>query len=114
LAYTLWAKGDTQGALAQFEAVANMPDAPNRDVSYFEKGRLLEQLGQNDKALEAYTTLAKDFGASPWSSEGNARIIALGGTPPGAEVPKAADAATAPTNGPTEPAASGEQPAPTK
>jgi predicted negative regulator of RcsB-dependent stress response len=113
LAYTLWAKGDAQGALTQFEAVANMPDAPNRDVSLFEKGRLLEQLGQNDKAIEAYTALAKEFGASPWSSEGNARILALGGTPPGAEVPPTADAASAPTDGPTEPAASGEQPAPT-
>ncbi|MFZ5877609.1 MAG: YfgM family protein [Nitrospirota bacterium] len=112
LAYALWAKGDTQGALTQFEAVANMPDAPNRDVAYFEKGRVLETLGLNDKALEAYATLAKDFGASPWSSEGNARIIALGGTPPGAEVPQAAVETQAPTEGQAVPPASGEPPAP--
>ena len=116
LAYTLWAKGDTQEALTRFEAVANMPDAPNRDMAYFETGRLLEQLGQKDKALEAYTTLAKDFGASPWSSEGNARIVALGGTPPGAERPQAqaTDATKAPTDGQSSPSASGQQPVPTK
>jgi predicted negative regulator of RcsB-dependent stress response len=117
LAYTLWAKGDTQEALTRFEAVANMPDAPNRDMAYFEKGRLLEQLGQKDKALEAYTALAKEFGASPLSSEGNARIVALGGTPPGAEPPhaQAADATKAPADGPsTPPSASSQQPVPTK
>ncbi len=116
LAYTLWAKGDTQEALTRFEAVAKMPDAPNRDMAYFEKGRLLEQLGQKDKALEAYTALAKEFGDSPVSSEGNARIVALGGTLPGAELPKAqaADATKAPTDGPSTPSASGLSPAPVK
>jgi predicted negative regulator of RcsB-dependent stress response len=116
LAYTLWAKGDTQDALSRFESVVNMPDAPNRDAAFFETGRLLEQLGQKDKALEAYTTLAKEFGASPWSSEGNARIVSLGGTPPGAERPQApaADAAKAPTDGQSSPSASGQQPVPTK
>ncbi|MFZ5863621.1 MAG: YfgM family protein [Nitrospirota bacterium] len=114
LAYTLWAKGDTQEALTRFEAVANMPDAPNRDMAYFEKGRVLEQMGQKDQALEAYTTLAKDFAASPWGSEGNARIIALGGTPPGAAPPKAAEAPQAPAAGQPAPTASGEQPAAAK
>jgi tetratricopeptide (TPR) repeat protein len=117
LAYALWAKGATQDALTRFEAVSKMADAPNRDLAYFEMGRLQERLGQKDKALETYTTLAKEFGSSPWASEGNARIVALGGTPPGAELPKpseAAGAAKAPTEGQPAPSPSGQQPTPAK
>lgn len=109
LAYALWAKGATQDALGRFEEVTKMADAPNRDMAYFEMGRLLEQLGQKDKALETYTTLAKDFGSSPWASEGNARIVALGGTPPGSE-PAQTSNATAPDA--TQPEPPAQSPAP--
>ena len=85
LAYALWAKGKPEEALARFDEVTNMPDALNRDLAYFEKGRVLEQLGKKDQAIEAYTALAKAFSSSLWTSEGTARIVALGGTPPGRE-----------------------------
>ncbi|HET8759572.1 MAG TPA: tetratricopeptide repeat protein [Nitrospiria bacterium] len=114
LAYALWAKGATQEALARFEDVTKMTDAPNRDLAYFEMGRIQESLGQKDKALETYTALAKEFGASPWSSEGNARIVALGGTPPGAEVPKTSETAPHTPEGAAQPAPTGQQPAPSK
>ncbi len=85
LAYALWSKGKSDDAIRRFDEVIAIPDAPNRDLAYFEKGRVLEQTGQKEKALEVYTTLSKEFSSSPWSSEGNARIVALGGTPPGRE-----------------------------
>jgi predicted negative regulator of RcsB-dependent stress response len=85
LAYVLWAGGKPEEALARFNDVMAIPDAPNRDLASFEKGRLLEQMGQKEQALDAYTSLAKEFSSSPWSSEGNVRIIALGGIPPGQE-----------------------------
>lgn len=85
LAYALWAQGKTEDAVRRFDEVIARPDAPNRDLAYFEKARVLEQMGQKDRALEVYTTLSKEFGSSPWSSEGNARIVALGGTPPSRE-----------------------------
>ena len=82
LGYAAWAKGQTQDALGYFEQVLKMPAASNRDQAYFESGRLLEQMGQKEKALEAYNKLATEYASSPWASEGIARITALGGTPP--------------------------------
>lgn len=83
LGYTAWAKGQTQDALGYFEQVLTMPTASNRDQAYFERGRLLEQTGQKEKALDTYNKLATEYSSSPWASEGIARITALGGTPPG-------------------------------
>jgi tetratricopeptide (TPR) repeat protein len=105
LAYTYWQKGLPQDALAQFDRVLKMPDAPNRDQSYFETGRILEQQGQKDKALETYNSLAKDFPSSPWSSEAIARIVALGGTPPARETAQ-------PQNPPGAPQVEAPTPAP--
>ncbi len=85
LAYAYWAKGLPQDALAQFDRILKTSDAPNRDQAYFETGRLLEQQGQKDKALETFNKLATDYPSSPWSSEATPRIVALGGTPPGRE-----------------------------
>ena len=82
LGYAAWAKGQTQDALGYFEQVLKMPTAFNRDQAYFETGRLLEQMGQKDKALDTYNKLATEYASSPWASEGIARITALGGTPP--------------------------------
>lgn len=82
LAYVYWAKGMGPEAVARFEEITKTSGASNRDMAFFEMGRLFEQLGEKDKALEAYSTLAREFPASPWASEGNARIVALGGTPP--------------------------------
>ncbi len=103
LAYALWAGGKPEDALARFNDVIAMPDAPNRDLAYFEKGRLLEQLERKDQALEAYTALAKAFASSPWSSEGNARITALGGTPPGQQADQPVAGSGAPTQLPSPP-----------
>jgi predicted negative regulator of RcsB-dependent stress response len=100
LAYALWSKGKPEDAVTRFGEVTTIPDAPNRDLAYFEKGRVLEQMGQNAQALEAYSTLAKEFTSSPWASEGNARIIALGGVPPGREP----EPVTAPSDAPPQPA----------
>jgi tetratricopeptide (TPR) repeat protein len=116
LAYALWAQGKPEEALVRFDEVANTPDALNRDLAYFEKGRVLEALGKKDQAIEAYTVLAKEFGSSPWTSEGNARIIALGGTPPGREPDEqtaGSSAQTQPASPPAEvtpPAPSGQPP----
>lgn len=110
LAYVLWASGKPEEALARFNDVMAIPDAPNRDLAAFEKGRLLEQMGQKDQALEAYTALTKEFSSSPWSSEGNARIIALGGTPPGQEADEKAMGSSAQ---PKAPVSQDEAPAPT-
>lgn len=85
LGYAYWAKGSLPQALEQFDRVLKMPQAPNRDQAYFESGRLLEQQGQKDKALETYNKLAAEYPSSPWSSEAMPRIVALGGTPPGRE-----------------------------
>ncbi|MEW6683542.1 MAG: tetratricopeptide repeat protein [Nitrospirota bacterium] len=104
LAYALWANGKPEEALARFDEVAKTPDALNRDLAYFEKGRVLEQLGKKDQAIEAYTALAKEFNASPWTSEGNARIVALGGTPPGREPEEQAAGANAEPQPPGPPA----------
>ncbi len=107
LAYALWTAGKTEEAIRRFDEVIALPDAPNRDLAYFEKARVLEQMGQKDKALEAYATLSKDFSSSPWSSEGNARIVALGGTPPGREAGE--QAAVSPPGGQSQPAAPQDQ-----
>lgn len=107
--YALWVQGKPEEALARFNQVIAIPDAPNRDLSYFEKGRVLEQMGQNAQALEAYTALAKEYMSSPWTSEGNARIIALGGTPPGQEP----DAGAAPTTPPAAAQGENQPPPPT-
>ncbi|MEO5656962.1 MAG: tetratricopeptide repeat protein [Nitrospiria bacterium] len=88
LAYAYWAKGSPQDALARFDEVIKMKDAPNRDQAYFETGRILEQQGHKDQALTTYNTLATDYPSSPWGSEAVARIIALGGTPPRSESAK--------------------------
>jgi tetratricopeptide (TPR) repeat protein len=85
LGYAYWAKGSLPQALEQFDRVVKMPKAPNRDQAYFESGRLLEQQGQKDKALESYNKLAAEYPSSPWSSEAMPRIVALGGTLPGRE-----------------------------
>ncbi len=85
LGYAYWAKGSLPQALEQFDRVVKMPQAPNRDQAYFETGRLLEQQGQKDKALESYNKLAAEYPSSPWSSEAMPRIVALGGTLPGRE-----------------------------
>lgn len=85
LGYTYWAKGSFPQALEQFDRVVKMLQAPNRDQAYFETGRLLEQQGQKDNALESYNKLAVEYPSSPWSSEAMPRIVALGGTPPGRE-----------------------------
>jgi tetratricopeptide (TPR) repeat protein len=85
LGYAYWAKGSFPEALEQFARVVKMPQAPNRDQAYFETGRLLEQQGQKEKALESYNKLAAEYPSSPWSSEAMPRIVALGGTPPGRE-----------------------------
>jgi tetratricopeptide (TPR) repeat protein len=115
LAYALWAKGQPEKALARFDEVTKIPDALNRDLAYFEKGRVLEQLGKMEQAIEAYTALAKEFSSSSWTSEGNARILALGGIPPGREAdeqaagssaqppPPAPPAETAPSGSPAQP-----------
>ena len=97
LGYAYWAKGSLPEALEQFDRVVKMPQAPNRDQAYFETGRLLEQQGQKDKAIESYNTLTAEYPSSPWSSEAMPRIIALGGTPPGREgaKPQAPPAAVA-------------------
>jgi tetratricopeptide (TPR) repeat protein len=85
LGYAYWAKGSFPEAIEQFARVMKMPQAPNRDQAYFETGRLMEQQGQKDKALETYNKLAAEYPSSPWSSEAMPRIVALGGTPPGRE-----------------------------
>jgi tetratricopeptide (TPR) repeat protein len=110
LAYALWAGGKSEDAIRRFEEVIAIPDAPNRDLAYFEKARVLEQTGQKDKALEAYIALSKEYSSSPWSSEGNARILALGGTPPGRETD---EKAAVPSSGQSQPAAPPEQNPPT-
>jgi len=99
LAYAYWSKGLPQDALGQFDRILKMPDAPNRDQAYFETGRLLEQQGQKDKALETFNKVATDFPSSPWTSEAVARIIALGGTPPAREPkpPQATEGASDPS-----------------
>lgn len=112
LAYALWAKGKPEEALARFDEVANTPDALNRDLAYFEKGRVLEQLGKKDQAIEAYIALAKEFSASPWTSEGNARIVALGGIPPGREPEEQAAGANAQPHPPGPPAEATPPPSP--
>jgi tetratricopeptide (TPR) repeat protein len=110
LAYTLWAKGALEDAVRRFDEVIAIPDAMNRDLAHFEKARAFEQMGQKDKALEAYTTLSKEFSSSPWSSEGNARIVALGGTPPGREANQ--QEALPPGLQPQPPAPQGQAPPP--
>ena len=99
LAYAYWAKGLPQDALGQFDRILKMPDAPNRDQAYFETGRLFEQQGQKDKALETFNKLATDYPSSPWTSEASPRIVALGGTPPGRESkpPQATQSASDPS-----------------
>ncbi len=109
LAYAFWANGKLEEALARFNDVSAIPDAPNRDLAFFEKGRLLEQMGRKEQALDAYSSLAKEFRSSPWSSEGNARIIALGGTPPGQEADEKAMGSSAQ---PQAPVSQGETPPP--
>lgn len=108
LGYAYWAKGSLPQALEQFDRVAKMPQAPNRDQAYFETGRLLEQQGQKDKALENYNKLAAEYPSSPWSSEAMPRIVALGGTLPGREGAK--PQAQAPSAEATKPPASPQKP----
>lgn len=99
LAYAYWSKALPQDALGQFDRILKMPDAPNRDQAYFETGRLFEQLGEKDKALGTFNTLATEYPSSPWTSEAVARIIALGGTPPAREPkpPQATEGASDPS-----------------
>lgn len=108
LGYAYWAKGSLPQALEQFDRVVKMPQAPNRDQAYFETGRLLEQQGQKDNALETYNKLTAEYPSSPWSSEAMPRIVALGGTPPGREGAK--PQAQAPSTEAAQPPAPSQKP----
>ena len=94
LAYVFWAKGNPEEALGQFERIVAVPDAANRDQAYFEMGQIFEQLGQKDRALETYNKLAIEYASSPWASEAAAKIVALGGTPPGQKTEPSAQPGT--------------------
>ena len=78
LGYARLRQGDRQAALDTFEQLIQRSEAWNRDQAYFEAGRLYEEQGVRDSAIDRYEGLIKDFPGSPWSSEAQLRLKILG------------------------------------
>ncbi len=83
LGYTFLQAGKIPEAEKVFEQVVQLSGAKNRDQAIFELGQIYEKLGKTDVAVLKYQEIAKEFPASPFASEAQARIKSLGGeTPP--------------------------------
>jgi len=78
LGYAHLFQGNHQSALADFDQVIKLPDAWNKDQAYYEAGRVYEGLGDKASAIGRYEGLIKEFPRSPWASEAQTRLKALG------------------------------------
>lgn len=78
LGYAHLFQGDQQTALGDFDEVIKLSDAWNKDQAYYEMGRVYEGLGDKASAIGRYEGLIKEFPRSPWASEAQTRLKALG------------------------------------
>jgi tetratricopeptide (TPR) repeat protein len=93
LAHALEAKGDKAGAVAQLEALVDLPGSIEEDAALLDLGRLHAELGAPDKARSALTRLTKDFPESSLVGRAEERLAALPSAP--AEAPVEAGGAGA-------------------
>jgi outer membrane protein assembly factor BamD (BamD/ComL family) len=102
LAFAYLLNGDRDQAAKHFGAVLEVPGALNKDQALFELGKLEEAQSRPEGALARYQDLTKNYPNSPFATEADVRIKALGG--------KKAErqAADTPAASPTPPAGSTE------
>lgn len=78
LGYAYLLKKSSQEALEAFESVQQIKGALNKDLSYYELGRLNESLAQRQEAIKHYQEIGKRFPDSPFLFEAKAHLSALG------------------------------------
>jgi tetratricopeptide (TPR) repeat protein len=77
LAYTYLAKQAPEETLRFLDQGLKIEEAGAKDLLYMEAGRILEKMGQPEKAVERYRRVVTDFPLSQWGTEAKAKLDAL-------------------------------------
>jgi TolA-binding protein len=80
LGYAHLASGNFPSALQSFESALKRQEARNRDQVLFEVGKLHEDQGQKEKAVQAYQLVVEEDPHSVLATESKVRLKALGVT----------------------------------
>jgi tetratricopeptide (TPR) repeat protein len=77
MAYAQLAQGKLDEAEKTFNAIVQMPSAPNKDHALYELGKINELLNRPEGALASYQQIVKDHPSSPFATEASVRIKTL-------------------------------------